>query len=127
MSDESALWAAIAAKPGEDTPKLALADWYADNGNPVMERALRWCVARQRWPRATAKGAQSLWYGESRAITARNRHGVKDAHTLPGPVMALFPSTRRRRAEMRFRDAKEAVLHLAAALEKLRRVYDLKD
>ncbi len=50
MDDCKSLWKAIARQPGEDTPKLALADWYDDHGQPDMAFALRWCVAKGKWP-----------------------------------------------------------------------------
>lgn len=59
MTDGKALWKAIAARPGEDTPKLALADWYEEHGDGRMSHALRWCVARRTWPLHGPR--RSLW------------------------------------------------------------------
>ena len=41
MSDENALTAAIIAHPEEDTPRLALADWLDEHGNPDRANFIR--------------------------------------------------------------------------------------
>ncbi|OWY61848.1 hypothetical protein B7486_61600 [cyanobacterium TDX16] len=125
MSDESALWAAIKSNPGEDAPKLALADWYGDHERPDMLHALRWCVSRGKWPRLTPKGTTAIWYGSSR-VTSRWLTRVDEAHALPGLVRDAFPTARQRHAEMRFKTLHEAILYLAAALDKLRQAYEVK-
>lgn len=122
--DKAALWAAIGQHPGEDAPRLALADWYGEHGRPDMLHALRWCVRRGKWPRQTPKGTRAVWYGMSRA-QSRWLTRVGEAHCLPGVVAGLFPVTRQKGAEMRFASLEEAVEHLAAALEKLRLAYEV--
>jgi uncharacterized protein (TIGR02996 family) len=126
MSDESALWDAIAKNPGEDAPKLALADFYGEHERPEMLHALKWCVQRGKWPRVTPKGTTRIWYGTAR-LTSRRLSKVDAACTLPGIVVAVFPGSRSRYGTngMRFRSLEEAILHLAAALEKLRQAYEV--
>jgi uncharacterized protein (TIGR02996 family) len=41
MSDEDALLSAIAAHPGEDTPRLMYADWLDEHGQPVRAEFIR--------------------------------------------------------------------------------------
>lgn len=50
MSDSKALWKAIVMRPRDDAAKLALADWYEEHGWPRIGFALRWCVAKGKWP-----------------------------------------------------------------------------
>ena len=38
MSDRAALFAAILAQPDEDTPRLALADWFDEHGDTSDRR-----------------------------------------------------------------------------------------
>src|SRR5215467_3418247 len=40
-TDRDALLAAICAHPDEDTPRLALADWCAENGDPDRAEFIR--------------------------------------------------------------------------------------
>ena len=51
MSDEKALLAAIRDHPDEDTPRLMLADWLQDNGQPERAEFIRVQVeaSRLRW------------------------------------------------------------------------------
>lgn len=56
MTVRAALWSAITAQPGEDTPKLALADWLDELGSAATAYALRWFVARGKWPHQFANG-----------------------------------------------------------------------
>ncbi len=64
MSDADALWAAILAAPADDLPKLVLADYLDERGQERDAAALRWCVARQRWPRITRRQAMFIWYAD---------------------------------------------------------------
>jgi uncharacterized protein (TIGR02996 family) len=41
MSDEAALLNAIIGQPGEDTPRLAYADWLEENEAPISDRSRR--------------------------------------------------------------------------------------
>jgi uncharacterized protein (TIGR02996 family) len=49
MSDEDGFWAAIAANPDDDLPKLVFADWLDERGDP-RGQCLRWVVARGKRP-----------------------------------------------------------------------------
>jgi uncharacterized protein (TIGR02996 family) len=46
VTDERALRRAILRAPDDDLPRLALADWYADQGRFKEEETLRWFLAR---------------------------------------------------------------------------------
>ena len=52
------------AAPAADTPKLVLADYLDEHDDPRTAAALRWCVARRRWPRITARRALFIWYAD---------------------------------------------------------------
>lgn len=73
-TDLDALFAAALESPADAGLKLILADALADAGDPVTERAVRWCVANGKWPNFTHNGVSSGeaghwgWYGQ----TARN-------------------------------------------------------
>lgn len=41
MTDDAALFAAALAHPGQDTPRLVLADWYDDHDEIELAWALR--------------------------------------------------------------------------------------
>src|SRR5215203_7291502 len=47
--DEAAFWAAIAAAPDDDLPKLVFADWLDERGDP-RGACLRWLVKEQKRP-----------------------------------------------------------------------------
>ena len=48
MSDRDALLAAVCAAPDDDTPRLVLADWLDENGDPDRAAYIRAAVARDR-------------------------------------------------------------------------------
>jgi uncharacterized protein (TIGR02996 family) len=81
--DRKALWRAIALNPGEDTPKLQLADWYAEHGDEATSYALRWCVSRGVWPVEGLR--RSIW---CRQVTRPGRNH------LPATVFDLIPNGR---------------------------------
>jgi hypothetical protein len=67
------LWAAVRDRPGDDGLKLVLADACAEAGDGVTERALRWCVAKKKWPndrgdqeiaKATMDAGRYGWFGQ---------------------------------------------------------------
>ena len=65
MGDADALWSAVLASPSDDLPKLVLADYLEERGEDRDAAALRWCVARGRWPRITRRQAMFIWYADS--------------------------------------------------------------
>src|ERR1700722_4671849 len=64
MGDADALWAAVLADQFDDLPKLVLADFLEDQGQGQDAAALRWGVARHRWPRITRRQAMFIWYAD---------------------------------------------------------------
>lgn len=49
-----ALWAEVAAKPKETTPRLLLADALretGDDGDKAMAVTIQWCAKHSRWPK----------------------------------------------------------------------------
>ncbi len=46
---ESILWAVVAARPEDDSPKFVLAKWLDDRGDP-RSGCLRWVVAENKQP-----------------------------------------------------------------------------
>src|SRR4051794_40494225 len=41
MSDRAALMRAVIDRPGDDAPRLVLADWFEDNGEPARAEFVR--------------------------------------------------------------------------------------
>jgi uncharacterized protein (TIGR02996 family) len=69
MLDRDALFAAIAAQPGEDAPRLALADYFIENGPTEADRArgefIRLSFERPRLPEnSSARAAADTRYQE---------------------------------------------------------------
>lgn len=114
MNDAKALWLAIRKHPREDTPKLVLADWYAEQGDLLMENALRWCVARGKWPfvlkyavwtRQTTKPGRDYLPRSVFLALPRRRDGIPIEHfhsmswrTAEGAIRALGQALARLRA-----------------------------
>ena len=96
MNDARAMWKAIAIHPREDTPKLALADWYEEDAPASrLAYALRWCVARGKWPWPhdfTCRGGSRRryrrysWSDASESLTRQS--------TLPTPLYLALPGGR---------------------------------
>jgi len=118
-----ALWAAVAADPADDTPKLVLADYLNDPGDdhaPDTADALRWLVGRRKWPHpAVAHGF--LWWGRGGDEWDGRRHH------LPRPVFDAISAVRE--PTRRFRTAAEAVAAVGRSLATLRsrRRHDASD
>jgi len=126
MNDAKALWRAIAKNPGEDTPKLALADWYGEQERPEMAHALRWCVARKRWPHRFDSCSLVCWIRQARAKGGGPRPEWARRCTLPASLYDALP--RRWEPVRGFSycgTAEAAVRKLAAALERLRSVLEV--
>lgn len=107
---EAAFWRAL--RDGDDTGKLALADWYQERGNPVMAHALKWCVRRGHWPRVTPNRGQAIW----QRWRARDRK--RPPHQLTAPLFLSLGGPLDAN-EMRYRDLTLAVAALAFALDQL--------
>lgn len=53
------LWRAVLADPEDDAVKWVLVDALAAEGNdPGLERGLRWCATKHRWP----NGLPGYWW-----------------------------------------------------------------
>jgi hypothetical protein len=105
--EEMAFWDAL--RDGDDTGKLALADWYAERGQPTLAHALKWCVARKCWPRVTPKERYAEW------VRQGVRYKGQGPHLLPFQIYDAYS----RHLDRRFRSAREAVTALAFALDQL--------
>lgn len=68
MTDERALRRAILRSPADDLPRLALADWYADQGRFKEEETLRWFLADPDYHQAVAIGHLIPWLPEADAV-----------------------------------------------------------
>jgi uncharacterized protein (TIGR02996 family) len=62
VNDELALLAAIEEHPGEDTPRLVLADWYDEHGPPAKARDQRLAVLLRRIKETPSDDAPRLEY-----------------------------------------------------------------
>ena len=50
VSTEEALWRGVMAAPDDGLPKLVLADWFDEHGEPEMAQALRWMAENGKMP-----------------------------------------------------------------------------
>jgi len=97
MSDRQALIEVVRANPEEDTPRLVLADWYEENGDPARGEFVRvQCElasldpASDRYPNLHVRQLQLLaehereWLGEwaDRLVRWEFRRGVLDEVTI---------------------------------------------
>lgn len=127
MNDAKALWLAIRKHPGEGTPKLVLADWYEENGRPEMGLAIRWCVARGKWPRAhvfLSGGKYPRLYTRHGWVSPRYyMNGRANRDVVPVAIFTSLPHNRRQDlicARVFYYSAELAVRDLAAALFAVR-------
>jgi len=119
LNDARALWKAITLCPGEDTPKLALADLCQERGLPLVEAALRWCVARRVWP--SGAHPRVLW------IRQTTRPG---RNHLPAVVFDALPMQRdgiptNCLQYQSWYSTQAAIRALARSLERLRRAVEV--
>jgi len=120
VSDRKALWKAIAKHPREDTPKLALADWFAEHGGPVdgsrMYFAIRWCVANRKWP-AVVERNDAIWWV---------MNGAPGRHTLHPAIFRMMPGCRQHYVIFSHHGSAEAAIRaLARVLTKLRNLCEV--
>src|SRR5262245_12784273 len=73
MTESAALLAAIIANPGEDTPRLAYADWLDENGEPARARCIRLQYESEKLPPIGAKASKAK--KEEEALL--KKHGKK--------------------------------------------------
>jgi uncharacterized protein (TIGR02996 family) len=106
---ETAMWKAIKANRTDNTLKLALADWYAENGRAELEHALRWCVHRGKWPYVSER-FRAVWWGRK-----KNRDA---SFNLPRAVFYELPG--KARIVNICRTEKSAIEKLAIALAYLK-------
>ena len=117
----AALWAAVRAKPADDLPRLVLADWLDETGDPATGAALRWCVARGKWPRTTKKGLYASWYVDPTQKHAGTPKEVRRA-LLPIPLFVaaerhdILYYVRRTPSFVNFRSPEDAVGYVRHAL-----------
>lgn len=92
MGHAEVLWADILACPFDDLPKLVLADYLDERadyeqGDTRTSLALRWCLARGRWPRITGRRTMFIWYTDP-TIKKPGRPAEVERATLP---LVFFP------------------------------------
>jgi uncharacterized protein (TIGR02996 family) len=82
MDDGSALLAAIAAHPEEDTPRLAYADWLDEHGFPVRAEFIRIQIEIKKYAHLPSKQQQGY------ADLYRRQNAIKTYHRreLLGPL-----------------------------------------
>lgn len=83
-ADRDALLAAVRANPDDDTPRLVLADWLDDHGEPDFAAFIRLEIERDR---------HAFWSPEWRALDERVRALGRGA--FPGRVEGVLSPTRR--------------------------------
>jgi uncharacterized protein (TIGR02996 family) len=114
---EAAFWAEVRGLPADPAPKLVFADWLAERGRDPLAHALRWCAARGRHPHVSPAGKSVYWQRGSR--------GARGTFNLPGPVFDRLRGKRRRPVLRVYLTARAAFEALAAALEELRRLWEV--
>jgi uncharacterized protein (TIGR02996 family) len=105
-----ALWAGVLADPSAGLPKLVLADWLEETGDPAFAFALRWCVARRKWPGRKA-GRRCEWADGWSKDSARH---------LPTPVYVSLDTSFPRASSRTYDSVPKAVRALGSALEDVR-------
>ncbi|HJZ56469.1 MAG TPA: TIGR02996 domain-containing protein [Gemmataceae bacterium] len=76
MDDESALLAAIAAHPDEDTPRLAYADWLDEHGFPIRAEFIRVQIEIKKYdhlPSSQQQGHAALYRRQDAILTQHRR------------------------------------------------------
>ena len=74
--DCAALFAGVLDSPRDPLPKLVLADWLDERGEPALAHCFRWCAAYGRHPGrgddplATRGAWRGAWVGEYSACEA---------------------------------------------------------
>lgn len=79
---ESGLLGAVLAEPDDDAPRLAYADWLADNGQPERAEFIRLQIERMRLPR---RDPTRTYYG-ARELALWQAHSAQWLMVLPEAV-----------------------------------------
>jgi uncharacterized protein (TIGR02996 family) len=112
VSDKHHLLRAILTNPEEDTPKLALADWFDENDDSATAHAVRWCVVRKKWPHQMSRSSKVTWHGSGFSVAR---------HCLPRLVYGLIKG---RSWKATFPNTERALESLGKALAKLKGLYE---
>src|SRR5437764_12652126 len=89
MAENPALFAAIIANPGEDTPRLAYADWLDENGEEPRARFIRLQYEIEKLPPIGLKTSKEGGRGateEAREEVGRGDRGAGGAIPVPPRV-----------------------------------------
>jgi uncharacterized protein (TIGR02996 family) len=103
-----ALLAAIVEAPDDDAPRLVLADWFEDNGEPARAEALRLDVRRRKLDDLEPEA----WVLDSRLEQLHRRHGPAWKRELPRRRWAFCALGKSGLAE-------EAYVHSAEVLRRV--------
>lgn len=123
MSDRDALVAACLAHPDEDTPKLVLADYLNDHGDPATGYALRWMVRFGKGPSWNQQ--QRMWEWYRRGFEDSWHDGNPRTRRMP-LVYCWLPAVIGREMPNRFgRTWFVAVKRLGTALERIRSLTEI--
>ena len=110
--DCAALLRTVLDSPRDPLPKLVLADYLDEHGEPLLAHCFRWCVAYGRHPRGNPRWTGGSW---SEAFTKG-----RSPECLPLPVAQEVTGTRRN-----YTTEWDAFAALADALEKIAAVVRL--
>lgn len=99
MNDAKALYKAIELHPLERTPKLALADLYEERGLLHVALAIRWCVARDKWPwtHDSVSGVRPTRYRRFSWTCPHRYRSARRQDVLPECVYRALPNAGRGR------------------------------
>lgn len=71
------LLAAIEADPDDALPKLVMADFLDDHGEPDLAYAYRWCANEGKWPEFDRRRRDwDWWYEEARNERSNLKGGI---------------------------------------------------
>lgn len=121
-STSAALWAALARNPNDTAAKSALADYYEENGRRDLAHALRWCIARKKWPSedvyvSVGEVATSSW-------TWRDSSDYWGRDCLPSGVYAYIENDGDHPGWRSYDSQYAAIRALAASLKNLKSLYE---
>jgi hypothetical protein len=96
--------------PYDDLSKLAFADICGENGEPWIEKAVRWCVGKGKWPRVHSN-IYAEWYVHNGTTDSR--------FCLPRAVFVLMANSLMLPTSMSYSGVAGAITALADTIEAM--------
>jgi uncharacterized protein (TIGR02996 family) len=86
MNPLDALYAALDQDPTDALARVALADWYEEQGDTLAAQACRWILEKGKRPYDYGDGRGWRWW-------CRHLGGRMDYDDLPEPLFRMIPQT----------------------------------